>query len=346
MTRVSVIMPVYNSEKYVGEAIESILNQTYEDFELIIIDDGSKDSSAEIIQSYKDERIVFIKNEVNRGFLYNLNYGIEISKGEYIARLDNDDISYPTRFEKQVQFLDSHPETVLVGTKMDLLIDGKKRDSQKVPLETEKEIKFSLLFGNYCIAHSSFMMRKSVFTETNLTYNTFIQTPDYHMLLDMSLRGDVSMIPEPLIAWRIHSAQSTSVRPARMRLDEEDRTRYLYINELALSDGEKAILKKGTARGLENREEYREFQKAMISYAKLCNMPVDRKSLKSNKLYKFVFAGVMRKQKCCRELLAAYLKSPFRDFKQLFFTYPGLIMFAKCLVNRDKNWMGPAEEMK
>ena len=94
MPKVSVVMPVYSSEKYVGEAIESILVQTYKDFELIVIDDCSKDSSAKIIEKYtNDSRVHFIKNETNQGFLYGLNKGIELAKGEYIARLDDDDVS-------------------------------------------------------------------------------------------------------------------------------------------------------------------------------------------------------------------------------------------------------------
>ena len=95
---ISVLMPVYNVEKYLQEAIESILNQTYSNFEFLIINDGSSDKSGEIINSYNDSRIVYLQNNKNKGLVYTLNYGISLAKGEYIARMDGDDISLPDRF--------------------------------------------------------------------------------------------------------------------------------------------------------------------------------------------------------------------------------------------------------
>lgn len=99
---ISVLMPAYNAEKYIKEAIESILNQTFSNFEFIIIDDGSIDATEEIIKSFKDSRIVYIKNEKNLGLIKTLNKGISIARGEFIARMDSDDISMPQRFELQL----------------------------------------------------------------------------------------------------------------------------------------------------------------------------------------------------------------------------------------------------
>ncbi len=110
MPKISVVMPVYNTkEEWLREAIESILNQSYKDFEFIIIDDGSDKSIEPIVNSYNDARIVLIRQE-NLGIAKSLNYGFKISKGEYIARMDSDDISLPERFEKQVNFLDKNPQ--------------------------------------------------------------------------------------------------------------------------------------------------------------------------------------------------------------------------------------------
>src|SRR5688572_2119038 len=106
MPKVSVILPVYNGEKYLREAIESILCQTYEDFEFIIINDGSTDKSEEIILSYKDGRIVYSKNEFNKGLIYSLNKSIELASGELIARMDADDIAFPDRLQKQVDYFE------------------------------------------------------------------------------------------------------------------------------------------------------------------------------------------------------------------------------------------------
>lgn len=124
--KVSVLMPVYNGAQYLQEAIDSILGQTYKDFEFVIIDDGSTDESAVIIanNAAKDNRIVSLRNENNLGICVALNKGLDISKGEYIVRMDCDDISEQNRLEVQVAFMDSHPEFGLVGSKIRIFGDG------------------------------------------------------------------------------------------------------------------------------------------------------------------------------------------------------------------------------
>ena len=119
MPLVSVIMPVYNGEKYLAEAIDSILVQTFTDFELLIVDDGSQDNSAEIIRSYvkRDSRIRFFQQEQNEGSANARNRGIANAKGEFIAAMDCDDVSLPERLQKQVDFLESHPEIGALGTR-------------------------------------------------------------------------------------------------------------------------------------------------------------------------------------------------------------------------------------
>src|SRR5690349_9241462 len=112
----TVLMPVYNGEKYLREAIDSILAQTLTDFEFLIIDDGSKDRSVDIIKSYADPRINLVKNEVNLGISKTLNRGIEIAAAEFIARMDADDISHPTRLQKQYDYLIKNPECALLST--------------------------------------------------------------------------------------------------------------------------------------------------------------------------------------------------------------------------------------
>ena len=116
MPRVSVVMPAYNAEKYIGEAIDSILNQTFTDFEFIIIDDGSSDRTADIVKSYSDPRIRLLANERNSGIVASLNRGIQKATGKYIARMDADDYSRLDRIKKQVDFLDNHPEVIALGT--------------------------------------------------------------------------------------------------------------------------------------------------------------------------------------------------------------------------------------
>ena len=119
---ISVIMSNYNTpEEYLREAIESILNQTYKNFEFIIIDDCSTDNSLEIIKSYNDERIVLIENEENIGLTKSINKGLAVAKGEYIARMDADDVSLPQRFEKQINYMNDHTELIVCGSSMELI---------------------------------------------------------------------------------------------------------------------------------------------------------------------------------------------------------------------------------
>lgn len=113
MPKISVIMPAYNAERYIREAIDSILRQTWSDFELIIIDDGSTDSTAAIIAEYTDNRIRFCPNAQNMGVAATLNRGLELACGAYIARMDADDISLPERFAKQAAYLDAHPDVTV-----------------------------------------------------------------------------------------------------------------------------------------------------------------------------------------------------------------------------------------
>src|SRR5258705_4492294 len=131
---VSVILPAYNCEKFIGKAIESVLKQTFTDFELIIINDGSSDKTEFAILAFADPRIVYLKNESNNGLIFSLNRGIEIARGKYIARMDADDICLPSRLSKQKEWLDTHLETTMVATTISF-IDGQGNDKGSWPLE-------------------------------------------------------------------------------------------------------------------------------------------------------------------------------------------------------------------
>ncbi|HAS7841575.1 TPA: glycosyltransferase family 2 protein, partial [Vibrio cholerae] len=134
--KISVVMSVYNGEKYLGEAIDSILKQTFSDFEFIIINDGSTDKTLEIIKSYmkKDDRIVLVSRE-NKGLIVSLNEGLDLAKGQYIARMDADDISIKSRFEKQIEFLDSNPDIGVCGTWVEVFGENIKSKKWKMPTQ-------------------------------------------------------------------------------------------------------------------------------------------------------------------------------------------------------------------
>lgn len=176
MPKISVVMPTYNAEKFLRESVDSILSQTYRDFELLIIDDNSKDHTREIINSYKDERIKLINGDC-KGLPAALNKGILAAKGEYIARMDADDISLPERFEEQVNFLDKHPDISLVGSWQKYI--GFDSSTHK-PLQFPEQVKVSMLFG--CeLCHSTVMFRKNDFVSNNLFYDENSKQEDFEL---------------------------------------------------------------------------------------------------------------------------------------------------------------------
>lgn len=210
-TQITVLMPVYNASLFLREAIESILNQTYRNFEFIIINDGSTDISESIIQGYQDPRIVYIKNNTNKGLIYSLNKGISLAKGIYIARMDADDISSLDRFEKQISFLKNNPDIDVLATKIVLI----NQDNQEVgiwPEEygivTKEEIINTLPIIN-CIAHPTVMIRRSVFEYTQ--YNNYYKNnEDWGLWLDvLSFKKSIAKLPEILLQYRIHDSSTT-----------------------------------------------------------------------------------------------------------------------------------------
>ena len=166
---ISVVMSVFNSELYVKEAIDSILNQTFEDFEFIILDDGSTDKSVDIIQGYTDSRIRFFQNDKNLGLRGSLNRGLQLAEGKYIARMDSDDIAVERRFEIQVKYLEQHPDVVMCGGNVHYLIDGKiKRNKEIFPCSFQ-EIRIALLRYN-CFFHPTVMLRTDFIRAHELYY--------------------------------------------------------------------------------------------------------------------------------------------------------------------------------
>jgi glycosyltransferase involved in cell wall biosynthesis len=225
--KVTVLMPSYNAEKYLGEAVESILNQTFEDFEFIIINDGSTDKSADIIESYSDKRIKAIHNQKNIGLIKTLNKGIYLSKGKYIARQDADDISLPDRLKKQVQFLDERPEIAMVGSAaIRINRDGKVLDVIKYPADN-KSIKNSLLRQN-TFWHTSVMLRKECLNEVGSYREFFKYIEDYDLWLRISERYKVANFSEPLVKYRFQ-LNSVTVKNLKEQLIMQDITKKIAL---------------------------------------------------------------------------------------------------------------------
>lgn len=198
-------MPVYNTpEEYLREAIESILAQTFRDFELILVNDGSTNNVEEVILSYADPRIVYVKNSHNLQLIQTLNKGLELCRGEYIARFDSDDISLPDRLEKQVDFLDTEKEIGVVGSWYERI---PTRDEWQAP-SGDLEIKTDLLFFGCALAHPSVMLRRALNIQYSLEY---LHCEDYALWLDLIGKTKFATIPESLIRYRCYGGNISTL---------------------------------------------------------------------------------------------------------------------------------------
>lgn len=215
MALVSIIMSVYNGEQYLPAAIDSVLIQSFTDFEFIIINDCSTDQSKVIIQSYADERIVYLENEQNLGLAASLNKGIAISKGKYIARMDDDDIAHAERFERQVAFLEENRKIGLLGTYAEIV--GNQTGLRKHS-EYSDELKVRTFFScQFC--HPTVMIRKEVLDQNSLRYNeSFSTAQDYELWSRMLKCTDFATLPEVLLKYRTHDKQ-VSVSKRQLQIE-------------------------------------------------------------------------------------------------------------------------------
>lgn len=235
MPSVSILMPVYNAEPYLSEAIQSMLNQTYTDFELIILDDCSTDGSADVVQTFSDKRIIYHRNEVNSGLANNLNTGLKLAKGKYIARMDGDDISLPHRLQTQVDFLESHPDIDLCSCAMQMF----GADNQLWIRDRDPEqVKITMMFYS-AVLHASSVFRKDVFEQNNLIYNqeTF-PAEDYDLWARAAFYCRMVNLPDVMYLYRMHRTQVTSTDPRSAEKCREIQIRYLSKALPVLSEKE------------------------------------------------------------------------------------------------------------
>jgi glycosyltransferase involved in cell wall biosynthesis len=204
--KVSVIMSVYNGGRYIYESVSSILHQSYSDFEFIIIDDGSTDNTNIYLESINDSRLNIIHQD-NKGLTASLNKAISVSKGEYIARQDADDISLPDRLEKQVEFLENKKDYLLVGSYSYLINENSEHIGiYKLPL-TDTEIRWAILFRNP-FGHSTVMMRSDILRKERIKYNESIKTAqDFELWSRIAKLGKMANIDKTLVKYRIHADQ-------------------------------------------------------------------------------------------------------------------------------------------
>ena len=202
---VSVVIPLYNCAPFLREAIDSLLAQTFTDFELICINDGSTDDTEAVIKSYNDRRVRYFKNDVNRGLVYTINKGIELSTGELIARMDGDDWCYPERFERQVNFFKQNPEAKVLAATIELMDENGQFigywDDEKTAT-TPAEIRRKLPKDN-CIAHPTVMARSAIFRQFKYDARQK-QAEDYDLWLRIAAAGiSINKLEQPLVKHRI-----------------------------------------------------------------------------------------------------------------------------------------------
>jgi len=207
---VAVLMCAYNSESFIREAIESILGQTYRDFEFIIIENGSTDSTWDIIQSYADPRIRAFRTPLQQ-LTFNLNFGLVQTEADYIARMDADDIAEPTRIARQVEYLDAHPDVAVLGTAFEFF--GADRRPRTVILPTTDNVIRRRLPFRFVISHPTVMFRRSiVLGRGGYGGGRFCQDFDLWLRLARDRTIGFANIDEPLLRYRIHSPQAKGRR--------------------------------------------------------------------------------------------------------------------------------------
>jgi len=240
LPNISVVMPVYNGEKYLKEAIESILNQTYKDFEFIILNDGSTDKTEEIILSYDDPRIIYIKNEENLQIVKTLNKGIGFARGKYIARMDADDISLPERFEKQIGFMETNKDIKMCGTWVEVFGNDTKSIVYQYPSKHE-DIHASMAFNEITFCHPTVMIERLSLLKLECIYNeTANKAEDYELWTRLVDVIKVANITKVLLKYRVHNENTVSqFNDTQWELTQNIRLKVIEKLQFKLSENER-----------------------------------------------------------------------------------------------------------
>ena len=242
MTKVSVIMSTYNTpEEYLRESINSIICQTYTDFEFIVVDDGSTQNDSEIALGFHDERIIVLRNEKNSGLAYSLNCGLKHARGEYIVRMDSDDIAVPDRLEKQIGYMESHKDTDILSARAECF--GSRAGIPIIDYGDDAYVKAVLFFADV-ILHPTVVMRASSLKKYGLKYDEKLRrAQDYDLWSRATEYCRFHIMPEIVLKYRCHEGQATVIARkkqlevcrmvcnyylARLGIDADDNTPVFY----------------------------------------------------------------------------------------------------------------------
>jgi len=312
---ITVLMPVYNTEKYIEDSINSILNQSFVDFELLIIDDGSTDNSVAKIEKFNDKRIILIKNKKNLGLASVRNIGLNYINTKYIAFLDSDDISSHRRLEKQFYFLENNSDYVLCGSWVETI--GKSKHIWKYKSDSEL-LKCQFIFSDP-FATSSLMIRNKVLTENNLIFDiSFPPCEDYDLWERVTSYGEIYNIPEVLTYYRIHNTQTSTSDANKIQFLENDwrvQRRVLKKLEVEITPALEEVHKNVRWENFKKDSEsyFYKYKKWLIQ---LClhnkkNQVFTQKAfmrIVAEKWYSLLISSSLSK----KELFTEYLNSPFR----------------------------------
>jgi glycosyltransferase involved in cell wall biosynthesis len=330
---VSVVMSVYNSAAYLAEAIESILHQTYSNFEFIIINDGSNDESLSIIKSYTDNRILSIDNDGNKGLIYSLNKGIDLAKGQYIARMDADDISLPTRLQKQVDFLEAN-SAIGVCSSNYIQFNG-QLEKHYFAYDRHEEILVHLLF-NSSLIHPSLMIRKSCLAQLDKLFDSnFQHAEDYELWSRLIFKCRFANVPDTLIKYRLHKNQVTQLyKSIQMNAANATRKALLLRCGFQFSDDAFAVhCLLGNSQLITSIQQLNlllEWFHALIEQNKVLKMMDDQVLLKTLNKYWYDACGITNTG---LSAFNAYIKSQF------FTEYKGSLnkLWMKCMIRKFKS---------
>lgn len=250
MPRISVIMPLYNAEQFVKKAIESILQQSFKDFELILIDDCATDNTLDVVSSIKSSKIKIVNNEKNSGIAYSRNKGLELADGQYIALMDDDDLTVPNRFETQIGYLETHNDIDVIGGRH-CIIDQRDQIIRtcREPLNNPQYIRADMMLYD-SIANGSAMIRNDFLKENQIKYQeNCLGMEDYRFWIDCSVRGKVTNLSDILLYWRNSGSNETcrvqNTQPKWRAEKYADLQRYAFgLNGYSLSEEEYAIINK------------------------------------------------------------------------------------------------------
>ena len=321
---VSVIMSVYNGERYLQKAVASILHQTFEDFEFIIINDGSTDESREILESYDDDRIVLLQQK-HTGLTKSLRAGFSLARGDYVARIDADDLAKPERLEKQLKFLRKHPKVMLVGSNCyNIDENGRVLSITDLPVD-EVQIKWNLLFYN-CLRHSTVMFRRKEVDNLG-GYNTAIPyAQDYDLWMRIAGTYSVANLKEPLVYLRVPREGTITFDKIH---EQTQHAEQIYLNVLRTLDPE-----------ITHREnEVRALKKYIFSDGELND--IDRAENLFMRIYS-AFCNSSFTVNTNKDALNRIMFAPYVMFAWSYFNQGDLDKFYRCVAKvLDSGFQGP-----